>query len=963
MLINTTTAGRGRIYLAAMLVTAAILLTIASSAHATFGVEAFDGQVSAGPSGEPLTQAGGHPYVVSNTVNFNHHLDTDPNDVFTGIGGGEVADESTRDIVVELPPGLIGNMTGIPKCTPAQLAGGGAANPAGVGTEPTCPIDSQIGVAKFRTNMDNPSHIIWSGTFPVYSILAPPNVPASFGLQVEGNPVILDASLRSDGDYGLNLTSDKIVQSVRLWGATVTFWGIPADPSHDEQRCDLGGFGFVTVCPESPGTPGGPHAAGLPPRALLTAPTECTLPGAGLEFRLRADTWEHPGSFQLASFLTHDAPYFPTPSSEWGVQAGIGGCDRVPFDPSIHVAPSSSAPDSPSGLGMLLSIPTEGLENPVGVAQSALRKLVVRLPEGVAVNPSAADGLGACTPAQIALHSLSEQACPESSKIGTVEVKTPLLEAPLEGSLYLASQGENPFGSLLAAYLVAKGSGVLVKIPGRIDADANTGRLTATFDDVPQSPIASTTVMLKDGPRAPLVIPATCGAGAVSSTLEGWNGKSVTQSTPTSVDCTPGLGGFSPSFTAGTINPQAGAFTPFTLTVSRQDGEQNLQGLSATLPPGLIGKLAGIPLCSDAQANAGTCPGASQIGTVTADAGAGPHPFYVQGKIFLTGKFNGGPFGEVVVLPAIAGPFNLGNVVVRGSIRVDPNTTQATVVSDPFPQILQGIPLRTRKVSVTLDRPGFMFNPTNCEPLTITGSISSAQGATANVSSHYQAVNCAALGFHPLFKVSTKAQTSKNNGAYLDVKVTPSAGQVNLGKVAVTLPKQLPSWLPTIQQACLAAVFNANPAACPAGSDIGVATATTPILANPVSGPVYLVSHGGAAFPDIVMVLQGEGVTVDLVGSINIKGQVTSSAFNSIPDVPISTFELNLPQGPHHALSSNLPAKAKGSFCGQALTMPTTLTGQNGAQIKQNTKIAVTGCPKTKAKKKAKKHPKKKGKK
>ncbi len=309
------------------------------------------------------------------------------------------------------------------------------------------------------------------------------------------------------------------------------------------------------------------------------------------------------------------------------------------------------------------------------------------------------------------------------------------------------------------------------------------------------------------------------------------------------------------------------------------------------------------------------------------------------------------------MVPAAVGPFNLGTVVVRAAINVDPHTAQITVVSDPLPTILQGVPLLVKKVNVTIDRPGFIFNPTSCDPLTVGGSLTSAQGATAQLSDHFQAANCATLAFKPSFKVSTQANTSKKQGASLDVRVGyPQGAQANIRGVAVSLPKQLPSRLTTIQQACPAVTFNANPAACPAGSNIGTATATTPVIAAPATGPAYLVSHGGAAFPDVVVVLQAEGVTLNLVGSIDIKHGVTSSTFNSVPDVPISSFELKLPEGPHSGLAAVLPAKAKGNLCGTSLTMPTTLTGQNGAVVKQSTKIAVTGCAKTKKKTAKKRH-------
>ncbi len=935
---------RGSRWFTDVLVVVVLALVVCASAvgsaRASLVITGFDGQYTAGPAGGVFTQAGGHPYEVRTQVEVNHHPDP--------VTSGETPVAPLKDVLVSLPAGVAGNPSAASTCTSSQLVPNKER-----GFYPECPISSQIGIA--RISGDFPFYL------PLFNMQVPPTVPGRIGLNFVGVPIVLDASLRSDGDYGLDVDSRDISEALPVFLTEFTIWGVPADPSHDEQRC-LGVRVFSPTCVGSPGKLVlGPNSDGLPRVPFMTLPTRCTAPGVGVETKVRIDSWREPGVFQEASFLTHEAPYFPASPGEWGGQVGLTGCDRVPFTPGIGVHPVSSTPDSPTGLDVALSFPTDGLENPSGVAQADLKKTVVSLPQGVVINPAAADGLGACTPAQIGLGSKSEPSCPDASKIGTVEAVTPVLKDPLEGSLYLATQTDNPFGSLLAGYLVVQGSGVIVKVPVKLEADPVSGRLTATLDNLPQAPLSNVKITVKGGTRAPLATPSACGGTETTSLLEGWTGASLSTTTPYTVDCTPGLGGFSPSFTAGTTNNQAGAYSPFVLSFSRNDGEQALSGIQQTLAPGLLAKLAGVPLCSNTDAAAGTCPASSQIGTVTAAAGVGPDPFSVGGKIYLTGPYNGGPFGEVVVVPVVAGPFNLGTVAVRGSIRIDPHTAQATVVSDPFPQILQGIPTHLRRVDVSLDRPNFTFNPTNCEPLSIPGTLSSAQGSTVNVSSRFQAANCAALPFTPSFKVSTKGATSKTSGASLDVKVTSGSGQANLGKVAVTLPKQLPSWLPTIQQACLAAVFNANPAACPAGSDIGTATATTPILANPVSGPVYLVSHGGAAFPDIVMVLQGEGVTVEQVGSINIKGQITSSAFNSIPDVPLSTFELNLPQGPHHALSTNLPAKAKGSFCGQSLVMPTTLTGQNGAQIKQNTKIQVTGCTKAKAKKKPKKHRKKKG--
>jgi hypothetical protein len=386
--------------------------------------------------------------------------------------------------------------------------------------------------------------------------------------------------------------------------------------------------------------------------------------------------------------------------------------------------------------------------------------------------------------------------------------------------------------------------------------------------------------------------------------------------------------------------------------LSRHDGEQDLSGVGVTMPPGLLGMLSHVEPCPEPQAAQGTCSPQSQIGHTQVAAGAGSHPFWVSGNVFLTGPYKGSPFGLSIVVPAVAGPFNLGNVIVRAAIHVDPRTSALSVTSDPLPQIVDGVPLRIQTVNVTIDRPNFMFNPTNCSQQAVTGAIagalpSGAPGVTASVSTPFAVAGCKNLPFHPQFAVLTHASTSKANGAYLHVKVTSGPGQANIGKVKVDLPKQLPSRLSTLQKACVAGVFDANPANCPAGSVVGTATAVTPVLKNALAGPAYLVSHGGAEFPDLEIVLQGEGVSLVLDGQTDIKHGVTISSFNSVPDAPITTFDLVLPQGPHSALG------AVANLCSGALRMPTAITGQNGAVLKQTTKIAVAGCPKHKKGKRA----------
>ncbi len=648
----------------------------------------------------------------------------------------------------------------------------------------------------------------------------------------------------------------------------------------------------------------------------------------------------------------------------------------MPFHPSLHVQLTEHTAAEPSGVVTELHMPQ--VDSEAGLAEANVQKAVVTFPKGMVISPSAASGLGACSPSQIGLTSdspvkfnLAAPACPDSSQLGTVKIDTPLLPTPLEGYIYLAEQDNNPFHSLIAIYLSAydPATAIRVKVAGRVELNQQTGQITAVFDELPQLPFGNVRLAFKQGPRAPLQAPTSCGNFTTSSDLTPWSAAGPGPSgetIPGSADAmstdqftVEGCDGsvFSPSFVAGTTNNQAGAYSPFSMTLSREDDqEQTIGGLSISLPPGLSGMLSNVPLCGEPQAGEGSCPASSQIGHVTAVFGPGPHPLTVPepGKpadpVYLTGPYKGAPFGLAVVVPAEAGPFNLGRVVVRAKVEVNPITAQVTVSSDPLPTILQGVPTDVRTVNVVIDREGFTFNPTNCGSMTIGGSVSSTEGSTKALSDHFQSANCAGLAFKPQFKASTSGKTSRAKGASLDVKLTyPKAAfgsQANIAKVKVDLPKQLPSRLTTLQKACLASVFDQNPAACPSDSRVGSATASTPIIPVPLSGPAYFVSYGGAKFPELVVVLSGYGVTVQLHGETFIsKAGITSSTFRQVPDVPVASFESKLPQGPFSALAAN------GNLCTKKLKMPTAFTGQNGAVLKQTTPIAVAGCGKAKPKK------------
>ena len=900
--------------------------------------------------GSPAVQTGSHPWALTTTFGVYGKI-TENNE--------EVPAEDVKDIEADAPLGLVGNPNATPKCTMQQLTTHRTPQEKELlpetsslrNSEQTCPDNSQVGMVGLQLGSSGGSYE-FAG---LYNIAPPPNVPAEFGFNYHKVPIVLKASLRTDGSYGVAINLSYISQALKVFGSTVTLWGVPASASHDSLRGACLGEGgkpaALTGCPS--------HAEEKP---LLTLPTSCPVNVPGL--LIRADSWQNPAPgtpFTEEIGLNHDSLGHPV---------GITGCNRLDFSPSMTIRPQTTAANSPTGLEADLSVPQN--EDPNGLAEAHLRDATVTLPQGLVVNPSAADGREACTPAQIELNEQTAAKCPDASKVGAVEAITPLLPDPLKGAVYLAQQEANPFSSLLAIYVVVEGDGVKVKLAGQVHADPVSGQLTTTFDGnrapvfsgrptlegEPQLPFSDLKLKFFGGPRAALMTPE-CGEYAASARLTPWSGTPAVAPTISAFKLSTNCGGgFAPAFAAGTANNVAGGFSPLVTSISRTDQDQRLGQVSVKLPPGVLGMLSRVALCGEAQAALGTCAAASQIGHLTASAGAGPNPVFLpqagkqEDPVYLTGPYGGGPFGIAIVVHAEAGPFNLGQLVVRGAIHVDPHTGQVTVVTDALPTILRGIPLDVRSATVTIDRAGaagvnrFIFNPTNCTPLAASGTVASTQGAGASVSSRFQAADCASLPFKPRFTVSTWGQSTKKLGASLNAKVSSGAGQANIGRVVVSLPKQLPARLTTLQKACTEAVFAQNPAGCPAASDVGWAQAVTPVLGQPLIGPAYLVSHGGAAFPDLVVILEGQGIRLDLVGGTSIKKSITTSTFATVPDAPISSFELRLPQGPNSALAGNLPAAAHGRLCGVKLLMPTTITGQNGAQVKQSTRIALSGCPK-----------------
>ena len=878
-----------------------------SSTPAPAGIESF----TAGAydeEGRPVTQAGAHPYAV--TTGF--FVNTRYNESHEVVPSG-----TTRNVEVQLPPGLIGNPQAVPQC--AEGISKCSEN-----------RESLVGTATSFTAFGD-----FEAEVGGVANLAPvAGTPAEFGFIVLIAPIHLLAHVRSDGDYGITISAPDIPQlGPRVFGSVVTFWGKPADPSHNSERCEVhvGSFGI------------GCEASKQPDKPFLAEPTDCAKQAAEPpSTTLALNSWETP-IFDVLS-----VPLAP-----------VSGCAHVPFQPSLSVQPTTGAADTPTGLEVDLHMPQQ--ETAEGVSEAQLRDAVVTLPPGVVVSPSSANGLAACSPSQIGLEedspvrfNLNEPACPEASKLGMVEIQTPLLEKPLDGSIYLAEQGNNPFHSLVAIYLAIDDptTGIVIKLAGHVEANEQTGQLTTSFDEDPQLPFSNLKLDFKSGERAPLVTPSACGTYTTISALTPWSAPERALASPSSsFQITSGPGGaacahqrFAPSFAAGTTDNQAGGYSPLSLTLSRNAGEQTFSTVAVTLPPGVAGMISKVQQCAEAQANAGDCPAASKIGHVTVVSGEGIDPITLpqagkpEDSVYLTGPYKGAPFGLAIVVPAEAGPFSLGTVVVRAKIDVNPHTAQVTVVSEPIPQILQGIPVDVRSLNVTIDREGFAFNPTNCDAESVAGTLTSGQGASSSVSSRFQAADCASLPFKPTFKAETHAGHTKKSGAFLKVSIGSGEGQANLAKVHVTLPKALPSVLETLKQACTEAQFAANPAGCPAAATVGTAVVHTPVLSKPLEGPAIFVSHGHAAFPDLDLVLQGEGVTIIQEGNTEIKKGFTSSTFAAIPDLPVSNIELTLRQGEKPALAG------EGNLCKKPLDMPTTITGQNGAVVEKTTVLKVKGC-------------------
>jgi hypothetical protein len=891
----------------------------ASPASASFGLHETEVSFSADGEGTPATEAATHPFAFTTTLEVNQ-VGEDPD-------GGAV-----KDLIVDVPPGLIVNPEAVPFCSAADFA-------TIDNTGNACPNASAIGVIGAR---GDPNTTKLTDFGAVYNLRPPPGVAARFGFRVLKVQLSVEGGVRPDGEFNPFAQVLNIPQVEPFFGSVLTLWGNPADPAHDSER---------GRCLISKGT----CPVDAAEEAFLTLPGRCTGP---LQSSFKADSWQNPGAFFEEAVTSEETT----------------DCGKVGFAPEFSTAPTNPSAESPTGLDVDVGFKDEGLINPKGTAQSEIKKTVVTLPEGMTINPSQAEGLGICTEAQFhAERADSEpgEGCPQSSKVGTIEATTPLLDEPLGGAVYVAEPYHNPFDSLLAIYLVIRNRerGVVVRLPGKVEPDPLTGQLVATVDGVPQQPISHFHFHFREGGRSPLVTPPLCGNYTTTALFTPWANPDSPAPREATFKTTHGVGGgpcppggtppFDPGFLAGAINNAAGAYSPYYLRLTRPDGNQDLTKFSTTLPKGSVAKLAGVGRCTDAEIAAAkaksgleekaspSCPQGSEIGRVLAGAGVGADLTYVPGHLYLAGPFNGAPLSVVAIVPAVAGPFDVGTVITRVALSLDPETGVAQVDgsrSDPIPHILAGIPLRVRDIRVYADRPDFTLNPTGCREKSFAAELwgggtdvfSAADDSPVSRTARFQAANCANLKFKPGLSLKLKGGTKRGAHPALEATVTyPHKGRYsNISKAVVTLPHSEFLEQAHIRTVCTRVQFAAHQ--CPAGSIYGKAKATTPLLDEPLEGPVYLRSSNHP-LPDLVIALHGL-LDVNLVGRIDSTAARIRTTFASVPDAPVSKFTLKM-QGAKKGLLVN-----SRNLCAAPARAIADLTAQNGKTLQLSPLVKAVGC-------------------
>ncbi|HWO15654.1 MAG TPA: hypothetical protein VNM89_02965 [Solirubrobacterales bacterium] len=877
----------------------------------------------------PERQAGAHPDLLTVPFDFTTVEDQDP---FTQ-PFRKAESDSIRNLNVDLPPGFIGNPTAVGECPAADFI------------LQDCPLSSVIGFLYVRT----PPFFNLGGTYSnvrqsVFNMSHPRGSVSDLAFVFFSNPVHIRASLDPANRYAITTRVPDINESLPPLDQKLTVWGVPADPSHDAQRCSPAA---TRDCPTD-----------IEVKPFLTVPSQCEADNA---FRLHHyDSWQDPGEY--GPDLTYTMP------------GKMTGCEKPRFDPSVQLNPTGRQANTPTGLDVSIQLPQN--ENPDALATPPVKSTVVRFPPGMTVNPAFADGLDGCTLAQIGLGTNNPVACPDNSRIGEVFLTTPLLPRALEGSMYLAKQDQNPFGSTFAMYMAVHDTeerGVLLKIPGRIDLDQSTGQITTTFDDLPQFPFDDFTLSFRSGQRAPLVNPPSCGTQRIevqitsyaqpNEVLDASNTYEVNEG-PNGTPCPASSNSrpFDPKMNAGTLNPTAGAHSPFVFRLTRSDTEQDISRVTTVLPPGLSAKLAGVSQCPDsaisqistaegtgqAEFDSPHCPANSLVGQLNAGVGAGTNPNYFGGKVYLAGPYRDAPLSFITVVPAIAGPYDFGSVVVRIAAYLDPKTAQAKAISDPFPPIVHGVLLHIRDIRLNLNRDQFTLNPTNCSPMSVDGSILSDLGALASPSSRFQVGECASLGFKPKLLMRLKGGTKRGAHPQLTATLIPRAGDANIAALSVAFPRSEFLENAHIRTVCTRADFAASN--CPAGAIYGRATAYTPILDDPLQANVYLRSSSNL-LPDVVPDFRGPPtlpLRIESAGRVDSINGGIRNTFDLIPDAPVSRVIFSLQGGKKGLLVNSR------DICARTYRAKVIYTAHNGARHVQRPKM-VASCGRARRGKRGKK--------
>jgi hypothetical protein len=870
--------------------------------------------------------AGSHPFAATTTLDANSRTD---------VQLGEVPDGAVKDLSISPPVGLVANPTAIAPCSNAEFT-------TIVAGRTSCPDATALGTTEVVVGLDHPEDWLVG----VYNLPPPPGVAARIGFVVLGVPVTIDLGISQLPPYNPTVDAVNIAQIIRFYGSRVTIWGNPASPVHDEER----GACFSTPAADK-------CSVVLPEKPFLTAPRSCTGP---LLTTFRARSWQDPTTW-LA---------YPVQSP-----AGMSGCAKLPFAPRIDSVPTTTSAESPSGLRFNLEIDDEGLTSPSGTAGSDIRKAVVELPEGVTANPSLAEGLATCSEGQLERESLDSapgEGCPQASKIGEVEVETPLLEGKLpRGEVFIATPYENRFGSLLALYITIREpqAGIFVTLAGKVEPDPETGQLVTTIDEAPQLPVSDFRFRFREGARSPLITPPLCGTYVTKATFTPHANPTAPYAATSSFGIGSGPNGqgcpsggvppFRPGFAAGSTNNAGGSYSPFYMRLTRQDGDQDLTRFSATLPPGMIAKLAGTARCGEAQIAAAkaksgkaelaspSCPESARIGRTLAGAGVGSQLTYVPGSLYMAGPFGGAPLSVVAITPAVAGPFDVGTVVVRQALEVDRRTARVSAVgehSDPIPHILAGIPLKVRDVRVYVDKPQFTLNPTSCDPYEVGAKLwggganvfSVADDAPVSMAQRFQAAGCQALPFKPRLSLKLKGGTKRGAHPALRGEYRPRPGDANLEGLVLRLPKSAFLDQGHIRTICTRLQFAED--ACPKEAIYGHAKAVTPLLDEPLEGPVYLRSSNNK-LPDFVADLQGL-IDVEAVARIDsVRGGIRAT-FSEVPDAPLTKVVVQM-QGAKKGLIVN-----SRNLCRGENRAAVRLRAHNGKARNLRPVVKASGCGK-----------------